>query len=413
MKALKVGFIGAGYIAQFQLKAMAQIRSADFVGCVKRGSSPQLMGLARELGFSEAKEYSTIKELCENVDAVAIYVPNFAALGIMEEVAQARLAGARVMGVMCEKPMGRNLKEARRFVELANKAQLKTAYFENQIHMKTIQAQMKQLEGVQKNMGPLSLTRCAEEHAGPHMPWFWDPTRQGGGVLLDMGCHSIGIGWYTLTPVGKPLDFLKPVSVSCELGLMKWGQKTWRDKLLATHGVDYTKTPAEDFATGVITFKNPETGQLVKTQFTDSWMFDKQGLRLFMDGMGPGYAFEVNTLISPLSIFIGDSAQAGVSDSELALEKSTASRGLLTVQQNEADLYGYTDENDDAARSFLAGKDAKLPFSYGVEITRLVMAAYMASETKRTIDLTDAATNERLESYIPAIQQGKGAQVLF
>jgi hypothetical protein len=53
--------------------------------------------------------------------------------------------------------------------------------------------------------------------------------------------------------------------------------------------------PAEDFATGMITYKNPETGQIVKAQFTNSWMFEKQGLRLFMDGMGPGYAFEVNT----------------------------------------------------------------------------------------------------------------------
>ena len=41
---------------------------------------------------------------------------------------------------------------------------------------------------------------------------------------------------------------------------------------------------------------------------------------------------------------------------ELALEKSTASRGLLAVQVNEADLYGYTDENEDALQAFLAGR---------------------------------------------------------
>ncbi len=139
------------------------------------------------------------------------------------------------------------------------------------------------------------------------------------------------------------------------------GQPSWKAKLLKDRGVDYSKVPAEDFATGMITYKNPETGQKVKAQFTNSWMFDKQGLRLFMDGMGPGYAFEVNTLVSPLNIFIGDAAAEAIKDAETALEKATATRGLLAVQPNEADLYGYTDENEDALAAFNQGKDGQLP----------------------------------------------------
>ncbi|MBM3335364.1 hypothetical protein FJY63_11945, partial [Candidatus Sumerlaeota bacterium] len=165
-------------------------------------------------------------------------------------------------------------------------------------------------------------------------------------------------------------------------------------------------------ATGMITYKNPETGQIVKAQFTNSWMFDKQGLRLFMDGMGPGYAFEVNTLIAPLTIFIGDVAAQAVADQEAALEKAMASRGLLTVHHNEADLYGYTDENEDAREAFLAGRDGHLPFSYGLEIAKLVMAAYMSAEMKKTIDLTDPKAQKALEKYIPLIQQGRGREVL-
>jgi len=132
-----------------------------------------------------------------------------------------------------------------------------------------------------------------------------------------------------------------------------------------------------------------------------------------MDGMGPGYAFEINTLVSPLGIFIGDVAAEAIKDAETALEKSTASRGLLAVQHNEADLYGYTDENADALEAFSNGRDALLPWSYGLEITRLVMAAYMSAEKKRAIDLTDPATRRELETYIPLIQQGKGAAQLY
>ena len=132
-----------------------------------------------------------------------------------------------------------------------------------------------------------------------------------------------------------------------------------------------------------------------------------------MDGMGPGYAFELNTLQSSLQVFIADVAADAVADADAALEKSTASRGLLAVQYNEADLYGYTDENENAADAFLNNKDGFLSWEYGLEITRLVMAAYMSAEQKKTIDLTDPVIQKDLSTFIPLIQQGRGKEVLF
>jgi predicted dehydrogenase len=368
--------------------------------------------MVRDYGLGEGAVYSSIAEMANHVDAIAIYAPNYVRVEMVEEIVDAVKRGAELKGVICEKPLARNMKEARRLVDLAEEAELKTAYFENQIFMKPLRAQLAQLEPQQRTMGPLTLTRSAEEHGGPHEAWFWDPTRQGGGVLCDMGCHSIAAGWYALTPVGKPVTFLEPISASADCALLKWGQPQWREQLLERFGVDYAKTPAEDFTTGMITYRNPETGQIVKAQFTNSWMFEKQGLRLLLDGMGPGYAFEINTLRSTLEVFIGDAAAEAVADAELALEKATASRGLLAVQYNEADLYGYPDEVEDAARAFLGGKDAFLPWSYGLEITKLVMAAYMSAEKQQTVDLTDPAVQEELEAYVPLIQQGRGAEVL-
>jgi len=231
-------------------------------------------------------------------------------------------------------------------------------------------------------------------------------------VLSDMGCHSIAVGWYILTPPGKSLTFLEPISISADCALLKWGLPDWRARLLRDRGVDYAKTPAEDFTTGMVTFRNPETGQVVKAQFTNSWMFEKQGLRVFIDGMGPGYAFEINSLSLPTQIFIGDVAAEAVANAELAVEKATASRGLLTVHHNEADMYGYPDELEEAAQAFLEGRDAYLSWSYGLEITRLVMAAYMSAERKKVIDLTVPAIQKELETFIPLIQQGRGSEVL-
>jgi predicted dehydrogenase len=411
-QVLKLGVVGAGFVAKFHARAMMQIRNVEIAGITSRANADELAKMVKANGLGEGVVYANVAEMAKHVDAIALFAPNFTRVELVEEIVEAVKKGAALKGLICEKPLGRNVKEARRLVDLANAAGLKTAYFENQIFMKPLRAQLQQLAPLQKTMGPLVLVRSAEEHGGPHEPWFWDPTRQGGGVLCDMGCHSIAAGWHCLTPLGKAPTFLQPIAIAADCALLKWGQKPWREKLLQKTGVDYSKTPAEDFATGMVTFKNPETGQIVKAQFTDSWMFEKQGLRLFMDGMGPGYAFEINTLNSSLQVFIGDVAAAAVADAELALEKSTASRGLLAVQYNEADLYGYTDENDDAARAFLSGQDAMLTWSYGLEITKLCMAGYMAAERKKTIDLTDAAVQKELETYVPLIQQGRGTEVL-
>jgi len=412
MSTLKLGIVGAGFVANFHARAIRQVRSIEIAGITALKGAEALSATVQSHQMGAGTVYPSVAELANHVDAIAVYVPNFARVEIVEQIVDAVKKGAKLKGVICEKPLARNVKEARRLVNLAKEANLKTAYFENQIFMKPIQAQLAQLAPQQRTMGPLALTRSSEEHGGPHEPWFWDPTRQGGGVLLDMGCHSIAVGWYALTPIGKPLTFLQPISVYADCALLKWGLPQWREKLLKERGVDYTKTPAEDFTTGMVTFRNPETGQIVKAQFTDSWMFEKQGLRLFMDGMGPGYAFEVNTLSSSLQIFIGDAAADATANAELALEKSTASRGLLAVQHNEADLYGYTDENEEAAQAFTQGRDAKLSWDYGLEITKLVMAAYMSSERRQVIDLTDPTIQTELETFIPLIQQGRGAEVL-
>ncbi|MCS7237057.1 MAG: Gfo/Idh/MocA family oxidoreductase [Thermoguttaceae bacterium] len=412
MQTLRYGIVGGGFVARFHCRALAQVRGIDVVGFVSKDPLDELLAFARNLGLGEPRAFASIREMVPHCDVVAIFAPNFARVEVVEEIVDAVKAGAQLKGLICEKPFARNMPEARRIMDLVRPLGIPTAYFENQIHMKCVKAARQQLEPVMAAMGAPLLVRSGEEHAGPHSGWFWDPTRQGGGVMSDMGCHCLAVGWYALTPPGKPVRFLQPLSVSADLALLKWGQPRWKEELLKRYGVDYGKTPAEDFATGMVTYLNPETNWKVKAQFTVSWMYDKMGLRLSLDGIGPGYAFEMNSLRSPLEVFIGDVAAAGLADTELALEKAQASRGLLAVQPNEADLYGYTDENVDAAEAFRTGRPPLLDWDYGVEITRLTMAAYLSAERRATIDLTDPATAAELEKYIPKIQQGRGAEVL-
>jgi predicted dehydrogenase len=403
--------IGAGFVAGFHEKALCSVRDADFAGVYAIKGAEELAQQARRDRLGDTKVYDSIADLAEAVDVICIFAPNFARLDIMRDIAKAVEGGAKLKGIIVEKPLARNLKEADTLVRMAKALHIPTAYFENQIHMPAIVQARTQLDQVENAMGAAHLARSAEEHGGPHEPWFWDPTTQGGGVCCDMGCHSIACGMFMLTPSGKPVDYLKPISINATMALLKWGKQPWIDRL-KDRGVDYAATPAEDYSSVTLELKDPETNQHSIVQATNSWMYDAPGLRLLMETFGPGYSYTVNSLQSPSGLFISDAAAAAVADSELALEKSQASRGSLILQPNEADLYGYVAEWIDALAAFEKGKDALLNLEYGKLVTMLIMAAYMSHEKGKVIDLTDEETLNELEEYVPLIQKGNGKQVL-
>ena len=52
--------------------------------------------------------------------------------------------------------------------------------------------------------------------------------------------------------------------------------------------------------------------------------------------------------------------------------------------------------------SFLSGKRPEENFDDGLDVTRLLMAAYMSAEQGKTIKLP----NSNIEDFIPAVSQG-------
>ncbi|MBP7049426.1 MAG: Gfo/Idh/MocA family oxidoreductase [Phycisphaerae bacterium] len=408
---LKIGMIGAGFVAKFHERALRSVRNAELAGVCALKGAEALAQTARQDGLGDTKVYGSIEELTRAVDVVCVFAPNFARVEMMRQIAAAVEGGARIKGIIVEKPLARSFGEADTLARIAKAMGVPTAYFENQIHMPAIVQARAQLAQVEKAMGAAHLARSAEEHGGPHEPWFWDPTTQGGGVCCDMGCHSIACGMYMVTPQGKPVNYLKPLRVNATMALLKWGKEPWLGQL-KKRGVDYSKIPAEDYSSVTVEFEDPQTRQGSIVQATNSWMYDAPGLRLLMETFGPGYSYTVNSLQSPTGLFISDAAATAVMDGELALEKSQASRGSLILQPDEASLYGYVAEWIDALTAFEQGRDALLNLEYGRLITLLIMAAYMSHERRKVIDLTDPATLAELQVYVPLIQKGEGRQVL-
>ena len=405
---LGIGFIGGGFIARFHIKSLIGVRDADVLGVVSKQleTAEEAAIFAREIGVGEAKAYDSITDMVadKNIHALWICAPNFTRIEVMEEIVHAIETGkGELIGVTCEKPLGRNVAEAKRMLELAQKVDLLDGYLENQVFSPSITRGKEIIwaRGAATTGRPF-LARAAEEHSGPHMPWFWEGELQGGGVLNDMMCHSVEEARFMLTEPGKPRDSIKPVSVSAHTDCLKWQLSKYTDILSKNSGgkTDYLKRPSEDFARSLIEYLD-ENGEKIIVETTTSWCFVGEGLRLSLELFGPEYSMFVNTLDPDLKVFFSRevSGEAG----EDLVEKQNAESGGMPVVSNEAEVYGYTAENRHMVESFLAGKRPNENFSDGVNVTELLMTAYMSAEQGKTI----AFPPQGLDNFIPAVARGE------
>jgi predicted dehydrogenase len=406
-KYLGIGIIGGGFIARFHIRSWVGIRDADIMGIFdpdeKRAG--EAVALARKLKVGKAKPYKSITDMIADpaIDALWIGAPNYTRVEVMEEIAQAVLKGkGELVGITCEKPLGRNVKEARRMLELAKKVKLLDGYLENQVFAPAV---VRGKEIVWSRgaaiAGPPFLARAAEEHSGPHMPWFWEGTLQGGGVLNDMMCHSVEEARFMLTPPGAPRNVLKPVSITAYMNCLKWQEPHYAAILAKNSGgkTDYLKRPAEDFARSLVEYKDKK-GKKVIVETTTSWCYIGAGLRLTMELLGPEYSLQINTLDSGLKVFFSRNVIG--KEGEDLVEKQNAEIGLMPVVANEETEYGYIAENRHMVQSFLAGKRPEENFSDGVNVTELLMAAYMSAEKGITIPFPQPG----LDTFVPAVAQG-------
>src|SRR3989441_12777282 len=91
----------------------------------------------------------------------------------------------------CETPLARNVAEAKRVAELVTQAGIAHGYLENQAFAPAVvQGRAITWARGASLTGRPYLARAAEEHSGPHMPWFWRGQRQGGGGLNELKCPS-------------------------------------------------------------------------------------------------------------------------------------------------------------------------------------------------------------------------------
>jgi predicted dehydrogenase len=404
---LGVGLIGSGFNAGFHLRAFRAVREADVRGVwspdpAKAGAAA---AQARKLDVGDAKPYASISDMVADpaIDALWIAGPNHRRVENIEEIVDALERGRGTLrGIACEKPLARTVAEAQHIVDLVRRVGVPSGYLENQCFAPQVQTghALTWSRGAAKAGRPY-LARAAEEHSGPHAPWFWRGELQGGGVLNDMMCHSALLVRHLLTAPGAPRSSVRPVRVTAHVASLKWTRPQYASQLAATHGreVDYTRTPAEDFASLTIEFETDD-GHRVIGEATTSWSFVGAGLRLSAELLGPEYSMSWNTLDSGLKVFFSRAvrAQAG----EDLIEKQNAEIGLMPVIADEAAAYGYENEDRHFVRAFLGKEAPQLTFEDGLEVVQILMAAYQSAEEGRTL----AFPPPGLDKFVPAVARG-------
>jgi len=406
-KRLGVGFVGSGFNARFHMQGWRAVRDSDVRGVWSpdAGRATSAAAFARSLDVGEAKAYKSIAAMVADpaIDAIWLTGPNHARIENVEEIVHALEKGrGELVGIACEKPLARNVAEAKEVAALAKRAHLKTGYLENQVFAPQVEAGHALLwaRGAAATGRPY-LARAAEEHSGPHMPWFWRGALQGGGVLNDMMCHSALVVRHLLTAPGEKLSTVTPKRVTARIASLKWTRPEYVKKLRASMGkdVDYAKQPAEDFASLTIEFATKE-GEIAIGEATTSWSFVGPGLRLSAELLGPEYSMTWNTLESGLKLFFSREVR-GKAGEDL-VEKQNAEIGLMPVVANEAAAYGYEAEDRHFVRAFLGKEAPRLTFEDGVDVVRILMAAYMSAEQGKTLDFPPKG----LDAFVPAVARG-------
>ena len=404
---LGIGFIGSGFIARFHIRSWEGIRDADVRGVwsPNREHAKSAAELARSLRVGEAKAFDSVQEMVADpsIDCIWICGPNHKRIENMEAIVEAISDGADLVGIACEKPLARNVAEAERVVELVEEADVLHGYLEDQLFSPGL---MRGREVIWRRGAAIAgrpyLARAAEEHSGPHAPWFWQGDLQGGGVLNDMMCHSVEVARFLLTEPGAPRKSIRPVKVSAQIASLKWSRDRYARQLQERMGpeVDYRDKPSEDFARATIEYED-EAGNTLIGEVTTSWSFVGAGLRLRSELLGPEYSLENSSLKTGTNLFFSREVQG--EEGEDIVEKQNAEQGLMPLVGDEEAEYGYTGENRHFVRKFMDGEQPQLDFHAGLEVVELLMTAYMSAEEERTI----AWKPEGLKDYLPAVARGE------
>jgi myo-inositol 2-dehydrogenase / D-chiro-inositol 1-dehydrogenase len=338
----KIGIIGSGFVADIHAHAIRHFVPNAEVVAVASPTPGKAARFARERGIPNAFENYRDLLAMPDIDLISLALPN-------DLHCQVTLDAARAgKHIVCEKPLCRTLEEADQMIEVCRQQGVLLLYAEELLFApKYVRAKQLVDEGA---LGRAFLVKQWEEHFGPHEPWFWDVNRSGGGVMLDMGCHSIE---YARWVFGK-----RPVkSVSATLGTY----------------VHQDKTEGEDHAIVVVEYEDDCVG-VAENSWAKPGGVDDRCEIYGSKGHTRADLLRGNALVTYSDVGYG-----------YATEKMDVTTGWTFTMFEEAWNYGFPQEMQHFADCVLGKATPIETGEDGREVLKIIYAAYQSAGEGRKI----------------------------
>jgi predicted dehydrogenase len=275
-----------------------------------------------------------------DTDVVVVGLPN----DLHEEAIS--LAAAAGKAVLCTKPLARSADEARRILDIVERAGVFAGYLEDLVYTPKTRKAVDAVRG--GAVGEVLWVRSRETHPGPHSAWFWDARKAGGGAIVDLGCHCIEI---IRAFVGKGN---RPVAAMC-----------WKDTLV--HPID-----AEDNAIALVRFESGAIGQ-----FEVSWTF-RGGMDLRDEVAGTDGTIWLNHFLRTGFEMFSSAGSGGY-----VAEKAETEAGWLFPVGDEVDELGYTRMFTDMFDALDQDHQPAETFYDGYVVNAVMDACYRSSTSGR------------------------------
>jgi len=343
MSTIQVGLIGSGFVADIHATSFAQVSGAEVVA-VASPTREHVEAFAARHGIERA--FTDYRELLavDAIDLVSIAAPNDLHRDMCVDACR---AGKHVI---IEKPLARSLAEADEMIA-AGKEHGVMLFYAEELCFAPKYVRLKELVD-SGALGEPFLVKQAEMHDGPHAEWFWDTSRSGGGVALDMGCHAIEFCRWML---GKPAIR----TVQAQLG---------------TH-VHGDKTRGDDHAVIILEFDGGAVGMAEESWAKLGGMEDRAEV---YGSKGVSYA----DLLRGNSILTYSEAGYGY-----AVEKAGTTQGWSFTMFEELWNYGFPQEMQHFVDCLRDGTEPIETIEDGRIVLEAVFAAYESAGTGRRVEL--------------------------
>ncbi len=187
MKKIKVLLLGAAFSADLHVDAYARIKDKAQIVAIADKDAARIEALAKRYGIEGYQAFDSYEEAIEKVDCdlVDICLPNFLH---HDPVIRALNKGRDIIS---EKPLATSVKHGEEMITLAEQKGRHIYYAEDWLFSPAICKALDMIK--QGGIGKPVFIRARECHCGSHSPFAQKLKYCGGGSMIHLGIHPIGL----------------------------------------------------------------------------------------------------------------------------------------------------------------------------------------------------------------------------